>query len=57
MVFLKNIAKTIVVMTVLCVIWELLEVHLYGTVQHREVDDIMMLLFLPVIYKAISGGH
>lgn len=54
MVFFKNIVKTIIVIAVFCLIWEWLEIRIYGIVQHRVVDDIMMLLFVPIIYKAMS---
>jgi hypothetical protein len=38
-----------------CGIWMLLEVLLCGELQPRLVDDIMMLLFIPMIYKATNG--
>lgn len=32
--------------------WEMLEKMLYGQTQHRTVDDIVMLLFIPIIWIA-----
>ena len=34
----------------LCGIWQMLEYLIYGEVQPRIVDDIMMLFFIPFIY-------
>ena len=40
---------------VYCMIWQMLEKAIYGQVQGRIVDDIMMLLFIPVIWKAVEN--
>lgn len=36
-------------------IWMALEFFIYGEIQGRIVDDIMMLLFVPIIWKAIDN--
>lgn len=51
---LKNIIKTAIVLVALCVAWEWLEFLIYGAVQPRTVDDIMLLLFAPIVYVAVS---
>lgn len=51
----KKILLTCVITLVYCFIWMGLEKALYGEVQGRIVDDIMMLLFIPVIWKAVEN--
>ena len=46
----KTIIQTAIVTVILCGIWQMLEYLIYGEVQPRIVDDIMMLLFIPFIY-------
>jgi hypothetical protein len=46
--------KTIVWVVVLCAIWEWLELNIYGEVQPRIVDEIMLLFFVPFVYGAVS---
>jgi hypothetical protein len=38
-----------------CLVWMLLEYKLYGEIQGRIVDDFIMLLFIPVIWKATEN--
>ena len=38
------------------VIWRLLEIHFYGAVQHRIVDDIMAVLWLGSLYWTYNRG-
>ena len=47
---IKAITKTAMVTVMLCGIWQMLEYLIYGEVQPRIVDDIMMLFFIPFIY-------
>ena len=46
----KTIIQTAIVTVILCGIWQMLEYLIYGEVQPRIVDDIMMLFFIPFIY-------
>lgn len=39
---------------VLALVWQGLELLIYRQIQPRVVDDIMGLLFLPFIYKAVN---
>ena len=48
----KSIIQTAMVTVILCGIWQMLEYLIYGEVQPRIVDDIMMLLFIPFIYMS-----
>lgn len=51
-----KICKTIILTFVICTIWSLLEYVIYGEIEDRIVDNIMMVLFIPVIYRA-SGAE
>ena len=46
----KAIIQTAMATVILCGIWQMLEYLIYGEVQPRIVDDIMMLFFIPFIY-------
>lgn len=46
--------KTLFAVCIYCIIWSLLEVILYGQAENRDVDSIMMVLFMPMIYKAVG---
>lgn len=46
--------KTLLVTSIYCIIWYLLEVILYGQAENRDVDNIMMVLFIPIIYRAVG---
>lgn len=52
-----RICKTITLTFVISVIWSLLEYVIYGKVEDRIVDNIMMLLFIPVIYRAAGAEN
>lgn len=47
---IRAIIQTAMVTVILCGIWQMLEHLIYGEIQPRIVDDIMMLLFIPFIY-------
>ena len=49
-----QIIKTLFVVLLYCIVWSLLEVILYGQAENRDVDNIMMVLFIPMIYKAVG---
>lgn len=46
--------KTLFVVCIYCIVWYLLEVILYGQAENRDVDNIMMVLFTPMIYRAVG---
>lgn len=46
----KEIIQTAMVTVILCGIWQMLEYLIYGEVQPRIVDNIMLLFFIPFIY-------
>jgi hypothetical protein len=50
-----KICKTIILTFVICAIWSLLEYVIYGEIEDRIVDNIMMVLFIPVIYRAAGA--
>ena len=47
---IKAIIQTAMATVILCGIWQMLEYLIYGEVQPRIVDDIMMLFFIQFIY-------
>lgn len=47
---INAIIKTVIATVMLCGIWNMLEIFIYGHVQPRIVDDIMIILFIPFIY-------
>lgn len=51
---MERIIKTLFVVWIYCIVWSLLEVILYGQVENREVDNIIMAIFTPIIYKAMD---
>lgn len=46
--------KTLFVASIYCIVWCLLELVLYGQAENRDVDNIMMVLFMPMIYRAVG---
>lgn len=49
---MKRIFKTLFITWIYCATWQICEIILYGAVEHRVVDDIVMLFFMPVIYAS-----
>lgn len=49
---IKAIIQTGITVILLCGIWQVLEYIVYGEVQPRIVDNIMVLFFIPFIYLA-----
>lgn len=47
-----HIIKTIVLMALYCVIWQKLEKKMYREITHRNVDDVIMILLIPVFWLA-----
>lgn len=37
----------------ICLIWQGLELLIYGEIQDRVVDNIIMFLLIPIIYRAM----
>lgn len=52
----ENMIKTLVVTLVYSIVWMILEEIIYGNVKPRIVDDIMMILFMPIIYLAVNNN-
>lgn len=50
---MERICKTGWWLVAICLVWQWMELAVYGEVQPRVVDDIMMVLISPFIYKAI----
>lgn len=47
-----RILKTLAITIIYCLIWVILELIIYGEQTARIVDDIIMMLFIPMIWKA-----
>ena len=47
---IEAIIQTGIITLLLCGLWQMLERRIYGEVQPRIVDDIMVLFFIPFIY-------
>lgn len=53
---MKQEIKAIGWYLLLVMIWEFLELAIYGEVQPRIVDDIMSVLYFVFIYQAMKQG-
>jgi len=51
---MKKVIKTCCIALAYCLVWMALELLIYGQVTSRIVDDIIMLLFVPIIWKAMD---
>lgn len=50
---LIKIIKTCVILLIISLIWFVLEMIFYGEYQPRLVDDVIMLIFVPFVWKSI----
>jgi len=51
---IKRIIKTGVWTIIYCITWMVLELIIDGCITDRIVDDVIMLMFIPMIYKAMN---
>lgn len=51
---LSKIFKTMLFTLLWCWVWIILEHLIYGHAESRIVDDIMTLIVIPIIYKALG---
>ena len=51
---LSNVAKTFILMVLFTSLWQWLELSIYGTVESRVVDDIILLFMAPFFYCTVS---
>ena len=49
-----SIIKTLFVVWIYGIVWIILEIILYGYPDSRIIDEIMLMLFTPIIYKAMN---
>lgn len=47
---LRRIGMTCIIMNCYCLIWMTLEFVIYGKISDNIIDNIMMLLFMPIIF-------
>ena len=48
----ERLTCTVVIASVYCMIWRVLEKLIHGEIQINLVDDLMMVLCLPIIWLA-----
>ena len=53
---INKIIKTALLVLGYCFVWMFLEKMIYGEVQTRVVDDIIMLFLIPVFYRSVSNS-
>ena len=53
--FIKRVFITSIVAFIYCVLWMLLEKIIDGQIADRLVDNIMMLLFIPIIFYSTKN--
>ena len=51
----SNATITTIGILLWCFVWMLLERIIYGKIEPRLVDDIMTLILIPIMYKAIDN--
>ena len=51
---IKRIIKTGVWTIIYCITWMVLELIIDGCITDRIVDNVIMLMFIPMIYKAMN---
>lgn len=51
----SNAAITTIGILLWCFVWMLLERIIYGKIEPRLVDDIMTLILIPIMYKAVDN--
>lgn len=51
---IKNIIKTYFLVLFVSSVWIVLELVIYHEIQSRIVDDLMMVVMLPIFYKSVS---
>lgn len=49
-----RMGKTIIILFAICKFWQLIEIVYYGEVQNREVDNIIVVIMIPFIYRSIE---
>ena len=49
-----RMGKTIIILSAICKFWQLIEIVYYGEVQNREVDNIVAVIMIPLIYRSIE---
>ena len=54
---MERALKTLWYIWLLCIVWKLLELLIYHEIQPRVVDDIMVGLMAPFIWKSTGGEH
>ena len=54
---LKALIRTTSISITLSLLWQSLELLIYGQIQPRLVDGIMLFMFMPFIYTSVREKH
>lgn len=49
-----KIMAVCMVLLIINLIWWILELIFYGAIQHRIVDDIVFLMFIPFVWNSVK---
>ena len=52
--FVRDVIVTAIFLFAWCLIWEWLEILIYGHTENRIVDTVMTLILIPILYMAVS---
>ena len=51
---IRRFLVTSFIADIICLIWQQAEIQMYGCVQYRAVDDLIMFIMIPIIYMAVA---
>lgn len=52
--FVRDVVITLILLYTWCLIWEWLEILIYGHPENRLVDNIMTIILIPILFIAVS---
>ena len=52
--FVRDVVITLILLYAWCLIWEWLEILIYGHPENRLVDNIMTIILIPILFTAVS---
>ena len=52
--FVRDVVITLILLYAWCLIWEWLEILIYGHPENRLVDNIMTIILIPILFIAVS---
>lgn len=52
-----NVGWAVIIFLAVAILWQVLELLLYGEIQPRRVDDIIGLVWMTALYNAYNRGY